>query len=69
MPHLPCDEDKPLEERDITGTLGMPVKMDAEFLRTTFSNIHQALYSWIFRDLYDQGLQVDVELLQLASMY
>ena len=69
MPHLPCGEDKPLEERDITGTLGMPVKMDAEFLRTTFSNIHQALYSWIFRDLYDQGLQVDLELLQLASMY
>ena len=62
----PVDEDKPLEERDITGTLGMPVKMDAEFLQTEIPADRRYLYAWVFRDLRDQGLQVDAVLLQVA---
>lgn len=62
----PVDEDKPLEERDITGALGMPVKMDAEFLQTEIPADRRYLYAWVFRDLRDQGLQVDAVLLQVA---
>ena len=62
----PVDEQKPLETRSIQGTLGMPVDMDEEFLRTEIPESRRYLYAWMFHDLHNQGLTVDAELLQLA---
>lgn len=63
----PVDEQKPLETRSIHGTLGIPINMDADFLRTEIPENHRYLYAWVFLDLHNQGLQVSTELLQLAS--
>lgn len=62
----PVDEQKPLGTRSINGTLGMPINMDADFLRTEIPESHRYLYAWVFLDLHNQGLQVSTELLQLA---
>ena len=62
----PLDEEKPLEERSLDGELGMPVVLDADVLNNGIPENRRYLYSWMFRELKDLGLQVKSGLTDVA---